>query len=220
MMSLNFFTYISLLIGDRHRLSYCIDRVGHLKQMLQTMNNVFNETFLENIMNSLQSLQNQLHDAMEYTADASIIQTTSLVKTSGAPKIEISKELVISLRKNGFGWNKIADLLNTSSKTLKRRRNEMEIPEHLNEFSSITDNELDNLISRIKAEQPYTGESLIRGLLSSMGYHIQRYRVRSSIHRVDPIGPAIRCTNLIERRSYSVAGPNSLWHNDGTHSLV
>ncbi|CAB4415748.1 unnamed protein product [Rhizophagus irregularis] len=164
--------------------------------MLQTMNNILNETFMENIMNSLQELQNQLHDAMEYTneKDVTIIQPTSLIKTSGAPKIEISKEL--------------------------RRRNEMEIPEHLSEFSSITDIELDNLILRIKAEQPYTGESLIQGLLSSIGYHIQRHKIRSSIHRIDPIGPAVRCTNLIERRSYSVAGPNSLWHNDGTHSLI
>ncbi|CAB4399038.1 unnamed protein product [Rhizophagus irregularis] len=135
----------------------------------------------------------------------------NLIKTSGAPKIEISKELVISLRENGFSWSKIANLLNTSTKTLKRRRNEMEIPEHLSEFSSITDIELDNLILRIKAEQPYTGESLIisadqkslpryvQGLLSSIGYHIQRHKIRSSIHRVDPIGPAVRCTNPIER---------------------
>jgi hypothetical protein len=190
--------------------------------MFQTMNSVFNENFMKNIMNSLQDLQNQLRNAMEYTNErgVSIIQTTSPVKTSGAPKIEISKELIISLRENNFSWNKIANLLNTPTKTLKRRRDEMEIPEDLNEFSSITDNELDNLISRIKAEQPYTGESLIRGLLSSIGYRIQRHKVRSSIHRVDPIGPAVRCANLVERRSYSVVGPNSLWHNDGTHSLV
>ena len=159
---------------------------------------------------------------MEYTneRDVSTVQTTNLIATSGALKIEISKELVISLRENNFSWSKIADILNISTKTLKRRRNEMGIPENLNEFSSISDNELDNLILGIKAEQPYTGESLIQGLLLSMGYHIQRHRVRSSIHRVDPVGPAIRLANFIERRPYSVAGPNSLWHNDGTHSLI
>ncbi|CAB4399037.1 unnamed protein product [Rhizophagus irregularis] len=58
--------------GDRHRLSYCIDRVERLKQMLQTMNNILNETFMENIMNSLQELQNQLHDAMEYTNERDV----------------------------------------------------------------------------------------------------------------------------------------------------
>jgi hypothetical protein len=183
---------------------------------------IFNETFLENIMNSLQDLQNQLRTAIEYTSerDVSIVQTTNLIATSGAPKIEISKELVISLRENNFCWNKIADILKISPKTLKRRRNEMGIPENLNEFSSISDNELDNIISGIKAEQPYTGESLVRGLLLSMGYRIQRHKIRSSIHRVDPVGPAIRWTDFIERRPYSVAGPNSLWHNDGTHSLI
>ena len=203
-------------------MSYYTSRIEQLKQMFQSMSNIFNETFLENMMNSLQDLQSQLYIAMEYTNEKGVltIQTTNLIATSGAPKIEISRELVISLCENNFSWNKIANILNISVKTLKHRRNEMEIPENLNEFSSISENELDNLISKIKEEQPYTGESLIQGLLSSMGYHIQRHRIRSSIHRVDPVGPAIRWANFIERRPYSVAGPNSLWHNDGTHSLI
>jgi hypothetical protein len=40
--------------------------------------------------------------------------------------------------------------------------------------------------------------------------------------RVDPGGAALRAvrTNVHQRRQYSVAGPNSLWHFDGNHKFV
>lgn len=38
--------------------------------------------------------------------------------------------------------------------------------------------------------------------------------------RIDPSGAALRSVVSIERRTYSVAGPNSLWHIDGNHKLI
>ena len=40
--------------------------------------------------------------------------------------------------------------------------------------------------------------------------------------RVDPGGAALRAvrTNVHQRRQYSVAGGNSLWHFDGNHKLI
>ncbi|RGB24103.1 hypothetical protein C1646_599745, partial [Rhizophagus diaphanus] len=52
------------------------------------------------------------------------------------------------------------------------------------------------------------------------GYKIQRQRIRESIHRVDPIGPAVRWSNFVIRQPYTVARLNSLWYNDETHSLI
>lgn len=43
---------------------------------------------------------------------------------------------------------------------------------------------------------------------------------KKSIARVDPVNSRIRWAAVIARRSYRVAGPNSLWHIDGHHSLV
>ncbi|XP_068736571.1 uncharacterized protein [Montipora capricornis] len=43
---------------------------------------------------------------------------------------------------------------------------------------------------------------------------------RESIARVDPGNSRIRWAVVISRTAYSVAGPNSLWHIDGHHSLV
>ena len=38
--------------------------------------------------------------------------------------------------------------------------------------------------------------------------------------RVDPINVCMRRMRVIQRRSYSVPGPNALWHIDGHHSLI
>ncbi|CAB5346870.1 unnamed protein product [Rhizophagus irregularis] len=135
-------------------------------------------------------------------------------------RYEISKELIISLAEHHFTWVQIANLLGISISTLNRCKNELNISDEITRYSTISDNELDTIMRRIKHEQPYAGESIIFGLLISLGYKIQRQRIRESIHRVDPIGPAVRWSNFVERQPYSVAGPNSLWHNDGTHSLI
>ena len=53
-----------------------------------------------------------------------------------------------------------------------------------------------------------------------MNIHVQQHRIRSALHRVDPLGALLRRHQPITRRHYNVPGPNSLWHVDGHHSLI
>ena len=77
------------------------------------------------------------------------------------------------------------------------------------------------IISRFMRDHgTLVGYSLVSGHLRSIGLRVQRDRIRHSIGRVDPENSRIRWAAVISRRSYSVAGPNSLWHIDGHHSLV
>lgn len=185
------------------------------------MEGVFTRNYIEDLINSLQNLRNQLIEAMEYSENGmATIQTIQIIKTNGRPRYEVSKEMIISLAEHHFCWQQIANLLGISISTLNRRKRELNISNEITSYSTISDNELDIIMRTIKHEQPYAGESIICGLLISMGYRIQRHRIRNSIHRVDPIGPAVRWSNFIQRQPCSVAGLNSLWHNDGTHSLI
>ena len=61
---------------------------------------------------------------------------------------------------------------------------------------------------------------MIQGILTGMGHFLQRYRVRESLQRVDPLSYLLRRHQLISRKKYSVPGPSSLWHIDGYHSLI
>ena len=45
-----------------------------------------------------------------------------------------------------------------------------------------------------------------------MGYRVTRERVREAIRNTDPINNASRWREVSARRTYSVPGPNSLWH--------
>ncbi|XP_062505009.1 uncharacterized protein LOC134181759 [Corticium candelabrum] len=53
-----------------------------------------------------------------------------------------------------------------------------------------------------------------------MGIYVQRHRCRSALVTADPIASAMRWGAAVQRRTYNVLGPNSLWHIDSHHSLI
>lgn len=100
-----------------------------------------------------------------------------------------------------------------SIKTLQRRAKEWDIFS----YTSITDQELDGSVHDILVEFPTAGEVMLNGHLKSRGIHIQRAKLRDSISRIRG-RHVMPCR--IQRRSYSVPGPNFLWHVDGNHKLI
>ena len=86
-------------------------------------------------------------------------------------------------------------------------------------FTDITDQDLDTLVSEIQ-QMPYIGQRLVHGALRSHGVHVPIIRLQQSILHADPVNTALRWAAPVYRRSYSVAAPNSLWHIDGNHKLI
>jgi hypothetical protein len=72
------------------------------------------------------------------------------------------------------------------------------------------------MVARIRIHFPRAGVKFVSGSLSSWGFRISLERIRLSLLRVDPIHRIFEAQR-IQRRKYSVAGPNSLWHHDGQH---
>lgn len=62
--------------------------------------------------------------------------------------------------------------------------------------------------------------TILRGHLERLNLHVPRERARLSMIRVDPVNVWARRMRVIRRRTYSVSGPNALWHIDGHHSLI
>ena len=88
-------------------------------------------------------------------------------------------------------------------------------------YSKLTDSELDAIVGEFRQLHGIaSGRSLLIGYLRSRNIRIQQNRVAQSLVRVDPSNSRLRWASLIQRRKYSVAAPNSLWHLDGHHSLV
>ena len=89
-----------------------------------------------------------------------------------------------------------------------------------NNFTEITDEELDREVQQILNLTPYSGETYVRGSLKGRNINVQRFRVRESLKRIDGIGRAVRRRYAICRRTYNVTGPNHLWHIDSNHKLI
>ena len=87
-------------------------------------------------------------------------------------------------------------------------------------YSDISDDELDSIVGQFQCENPNYGHQLLIGHLKAQGIHVQRRRLRESVHRTDPLRRHSRWQQTISRRTYCVARSNALWHIDGHHSLV
>ena len=77
----------------------------------------------------------------------------------------------------------------------------------------ISDRELRDVMRSMQLQHPYYGETMAMGHVRSLGYRVNRARLRASIHDTDPIQVALRWRgSLTVRRPYSVPGPNSHWY--------
>lgn len=82
--------------------------------------------------------------------------------------------------------------------------------------TSITDDQLDALLTTILQTFPNFGRNMLAGRLRDAGYRIARSRLIHAYVRVH--GPsAIFGVRSLHRTPYYVAGANSLWHHDGQH---
>lgn len=87
------------------------------------------------------------------------------------------------------------------------------------EYSQISDEELDILVQKFKQKRPTTGITYLRGHLLQQGWRIQRDRLLASISRVDGIQQVLRKNLAVKRRTYVSSRPNAMWHMDGHHKL-
>ncbi len=84
------------------------------------------------------------------------------------------------LNSMSFKWSQVARLLGVSRTTVYRRRIELGVTaDRL--VSNVTDDQLKEIIRDIRKNYPSLGESLARGMLTSMGVHASRSRIRSCI---------------------------------------
>ena len=137
----------------------------------------------------------------------------------GRPAIYIPKDQLRFLKENNFKNVEIANMLLVSPKTISRRISLFGL-ECVNEYSHITDDQLDTLAEDFIHDHPFSGQRSFEGYLRAHSLRIQRVRIRDSLYRVDPCGVQERRRKALHRRVYSVKMPNSLWHIDTNHKLI
>ena len=133
--------------------------------------------------------------------------------TPGRPALDITREQLETFDELGFTYSQVASILCVSMQTLRNERREFGMPFAAHDqYTQITDDEVDAVINEILHITAEAGERLVTGALGSRGISLQRHIIREAIMRVDPIGGACRRRRIVLCRQYSVPGPNSLWY--------
>ena len=132
----------------------------------------------ESITEALQSLWSSLEELLELCFRK---------RGKGRPEILIREEQLVFLLGLHFTLADIARLYNVSSRTVRRRVIQFELEDNLL-FFDIPDTVLDDMTKEFVSTHPNSGARSLAGFLRSMGYRIQRQRVRESLQRVDPRG--------------------------------
>lgn len=137
----------------------------------------------------------------------------------GRPRFSVSHEQLEFLVENHFSVSQISQLLGVSVRTVERRLNEYGISIRAT-YANLTDTELQEMVANYQANHPMCGNRQMRGHLLSRGFRVQQQRIREAQRAVDPEGSIMRRLRTINRRTYQVSAPRSLWHIDGNHKLI
>ena len=147
----------------------------------------------------------------------SILQVSSSSSGNvGRPKFDIACDQLQHLLQNGFSVPDIANLLDVS---VRRRMTCFGLSVR-ETYSQISDDELEDLVREIQQDHPNWGNRLMYGCLLAKGIQLPHQRVREVQSRIDPEGSIMRRLRFLNRRKYSVRGPQWLWHMDGNHKLI
>ena len=138
---------------------------------------------------------------------------------TGRPQIPISEEQLVTLLDLHFSNVDIANMLQVSPRTVRRRIIQYGLQEEAS-FTEVSDTDLDTITRQFVDTHPNSGERSLAGYLRGIGLRIKRSSVRESLFRVDPRGVQTRFRQALHRRCYHVCMPNSLWHIDGHHKLI
>ena len=138
----------------------------------------------------------------------------------GRPSFRIPEDHLQYLFCHGFGASAIANMLGVSLRTVRRRMSDLGLSSRMR-YSDISNNEFDETVRQLQDLFPCSGYRLMTVYLRARGITVQQYRIRESMQRCDPEGVAQRWLQAVHPRcTYSVYGPQALWHIDGNHKLI
>ena len=118
-----------------------------------------------------------------------------------------------------FTVPQIAQIIGVSVSTIRRRMSEYNLSIR-STYSTMSDTDLDAVVSDLQTQFSGWGNRQVYGCLVSRRIRVQFQRVRESQRRVDPVDSIMQRLNRVQRRRYSVQGPHHLWHMDGNHKLI
>ena len=159
----------------------------HLKELSVVFANIFSE--VQQLISTL-SLRS-----------VTVVQNTCVIDRKpgevGRPRFHITSEVLEDLRSLDFSWSKIAMMLGISRWTISRRVRDNGL-EDMRGFSHTSNEDLDHIVRSYMDQHGTTS-----GHIKSLGYRVQRSRVRECLARLDLRNTALRWGATVSRKVYS-----------------
>lgn len=165
-----------------------------LKEILETLDDPWlEESDIELMYACIQGVEAPL---LDFQAAPCPPSNTGTKKTPslgpGRPSYSLDLDRAILLHNLGNSWKGVADALGVGRSTLYRHLEQANLSPSRPQYSTISDDELDEVVAAISLQHPFSGISIMRGHLSAIGIDVSASRVQSSLRRVDPIGVLTR----------------------------
>ncbi len=111
---------------------------------------------------------------------------------AGQPRYALDLPQAILLHNLGNTWDSVANAVSVCKKTLYNHLDLAGLSPVKREHTQIADDDLDDIVAEISLMHPFSGSSMVMGLLESRKIHTPQRQVQDSIQRVDAIGILVR----------------------------
>jgi hypothetical protein len=199
--------------------------------------------YLNNSLNEMLCILRERIEAASDVPDQSTVpaqQLVTRVRTGrrGRPRLEINQQY-LQLSMDHEPTTEIAPVVGASTRTIARRAVEYGIRQPGTPVAirtvdangspqvaypgrtarrTLSNEAMDALMQEALTIFPSFGRQMLDGFFKARGHKVTRTQISASFQRVNGTGPEFGQPR-IQRRVYKVAGPNSLWHHDGHHSV-
>lgn len=120
----------------------------------------------------------------------------------GQPRYDLNIDDILFQRGIGARFIDIARAMGVTSKTIQNHLRRSGITSDVLVTTDISDIHLDHIVNGFVYMHPFTGVTMIKGFLLSLGINVPRKRVNESLRRIDPIGTLIRSVDSLRLASF------------------
>lgn len=136
-------------------------------------------TLSQGIIQALQELFGLIRQHLDSTAPDTAVG--SVIGLRGRPRFAVERQQLAEMLQTNLSVPCIAELQGVSVRTIFRRMREFGVS--VSElYSSISDEELDNMVTTTKNDMPTAGYWMVKGRLLPMGIRVQWARMAASMH--------------------------------------
>lgn len=180
--------------AEMHAVTRIRRQLIAIKEILQRIQDPYNGPHINQAMQDcVENLATLLYE-FETAPPPSYNAGVKRVRTGrpGQPAYDLDIDDIMFQRGIGARFIDIAKAMGVTSRTLRNHLRRAGIVSDALVMSDISDLHLDHIVSGFVYSYPFTGVTMLKGFLGSIGIIISRKRANAAILRADPIGTLIR----------------------------